>query len=121
MTEVVEGPTPTRIVFGTDGWRARVADDYTYENVRRCAHGVARYVTGRGDQAKGVVSRSLSFSTSLGKSSGFGAVRRYASSIGDPLNSSGVIDGNISSAMPCRRTYSATSAGRFCGSGRRTS
>src|SRR5205807_2562423 len=55
MTQVVEGPTPTRIVFGTDGWRARVADDYTYENVRRCAHGVARYVTGRGDQAKGVV------------------------------------------------------------------
>jgi phosphomannomutase len=55
MTEVAEGPTPTRIVFGTDGWRARVAEDYTYDNVRRCAHGVARYVASRGDQAKGVV------------------------------------------------------------------
>lgn len=48
-------PGPTRIVFGTDGWRARVADEYTFENVRRCADGVARYVTGRGEQAKGVV------------------------------------------------------------------
>jgi phosphomannomutase len=55
MTEVAEGPTPTRIVFGTDGWRARVAEDYTYDNVRRCAHGVARYVADRGEQAKGVV------------------------------------------------------------------
>jgi phosphomannomutase len=46
---------PTRIVFGTDGWRARIADDYTFENVRRCADGVARYVSGRNEQAKGVV------------------------------------------------------------------
>ncbi|MEO5965369.1 MAG: phosphoglucomutase/phosphomannomutase family protein [Candidatus Limnocylindrales bacterium] len=55
MTNLAEAPTPTRIVFGTDGWRARVAEDYTFENVRRCADGVARYVVGRGEQAKGVV------------------------------------------------------------------
>ncbi len=48
-------PQPTNIVFGTDGWRARVADDFTFENVRRCAEGVARYVVERGEQAKGVV------------------------------------------------------------------
>ena len=47
--------TPTRIVFGTDGWRARIAEDYTFENVRRCADGVARYVVGRGEQSRGVV------------------------------------------------------------------
>jgi phosphomannomutase len=47
--------TGTRIVFGTDGWRARVADDFTFENVRRCADGVARYVVDRGETAKGVV------------------------------------------------------------------
>jgi phosphomannomutase len=46
---------PTRIVFGTDGWRARVADDFTYTNVRRCADGVAHYVAGRREQAKGIV------------------------------------------------------------------
>ena len=43
------------IVFGTDGWRARVADEYTYDNVRRCAEGVARWVTSEGTSAKGVV------------------------------------------------------------------
>jgi phosphomannomutase len=50
------GPgAPTAIVFGTDGWRARVADEYTFENVRRCADGVAHYVAGQGATAKGVV------------------------------------------------------------------
>ncbi len=48
-------PGPTRIVFGTDGWRARVADEFTFENVRRCADGVAREVVARGAQAKGIV------------------------------------------------------------------
>jgi phosphomannomutase len=43
------------IVFGTDGWRARVADEYTYENVRRCAEGVAQFVVDQGTVAKGVV------------------------------------------------------------------
>ncbi len=55
MTNIAEAPAPTTIVFGTDGWRAKIADDYTFENVRRCADGVARYVVDRGEQAKGVV------------------------------------------------------------------
>jgi phosphomannomutase len=55
VTVIAQAPAPTTIVFGTDGWRAKVADDYTFENVRRCADGVARYVVERGEQAKGVV------------------------------------------------------------------
>jgi len=55
VTNIAEAPAPTTIVFGTDGWRAKIADDYTFENVRRCADGVARYVVDRGEQAKGVV------------------------------------------------------------------
>ena len=55
MTIIAEAPTPTQIVFGTDGWRAKVADDFTFQNVRRCAEGVARYVIERGETAKGVV------------------------------------------------------------------
>ena len=55
MTNIAEVPAPTKIVFGTDGWRAKVADEYTFENVRRCAAGVARYVVDRGETAKGVV------------------------------------------------------------------
>jgi len=43
------------IVFGTDGWRARIADEYTYDAVRRCAEGVARYVVDNGTTARGVV------------------------------------------------------------------
>jgi len=55
VTNIAEAPAPTNIVFGTDGWRAKVADDYTFENVRRCADGVARYIVERGEQSKGVV------------------------------------------------------------------
>ena len=55
MTTRGAPPTPTRIVFGTDGWRARIADEFTFENVRRCADGVARYVVGRGETERGVV------------------------------------------------------------------
>jgi phosphomannomutase len=43
------------IVFGTDGWRARIGEDYTYENVRRCAQGVAEWVRERGTTSAGVV------------------------------------------------------------------
>jgi phosphomannomutase len=46
---------PSTITFGTDGWRARIADDFTFDNVRRCADGVAAYVTSRGEAAKGIV------------------------------------------------------------------
>ncbi len=55
MTIIAEVPTPTHIVFGTDGWRAKVADEFSFENVRRCADGVARYVVERGEQPRGVV------------------------------------------------------------------
>jgi phosphomannomutase len=48
-------PARPPIVFGTDGWRARIADEFTFEAVRRCADGVAHYVTEKGEQAKGVV------------------------------------------------------------------
>jgi alpha-D-glucose phosphate-specific phosphoglucomutase len=34
----------TIIKFGTDGWRGVVAEDYTFDNVRRCAQGFASYL-----------------------------------------------------------------------------
>lgn len=33
-----------KIKFGTDGWRGRIAEDYTFDNVRRCAQGYANYL-----------------------------------------------------------------------------
>jgi phosphomannomutase len=32
------------IRFGTDGWRGRIAADYTFDNLRRCAQGFADYL-----------------------------------------------------------------------------
>ena len=32
------------IKFGTDGWRAIIAEDFTFDNVRACAQGVANYL-----------------------------------------------------------------------------
>ena len=44
-----------RITFGTDGWRGTIAEDYTFDNVRRCARGFARYLLNQGGAKKGVV------------------------------------------------------------------
>jgi alpha-D-glucose phosphate-specific phosphoglucomutase len=35
---------PTTIKFGTSGWRAVMAEEFTFANVRRAVHGIARYV-----------------------------------------------------------------------------
>jgi alpha-D-glucose phosphate-specific phosphoglucomutase len=32
------------IKFGTDGWRAVIAEDFTFDNVRACAQGVSNYL-----------------------------------------------------------------------------
>lgn len=34
----------TQIRFGTSGWRAVMADEFTFANVRRALHGISRYV-----------------------------------------------------------------------------
>ncbi|MGA9347555.1 MAG: phosphoglucomutase/phosphomannomutase family protein [Anaerolineae bacterium] len=44
-----------RITFGTDGWRGKIAEDYTFDNVRCCAQGFARYLLNNGGAEKGVV------------------------------------------------------------------
>jgi alpha-D-glucose phosphate-specific phosphoglucomutase len=36
------------IKFGTDGWRAVIAEDFTFNNVRVCAQGVADYIKQNG-------------------------------------------------------------------------
>jgi phosphomannomutase len=42
------------IKFGTDGWRGIIADDFTFDNVRRVAGGIAAYVLRHEDPAHGV-------------------------------------------------------------------
>ncbi|HCV00808.1 MAG TPA: hypothetical protein DGL25_06355, partial [Dehalococcoidia bacterium] len=38
--------------FGTDGWRAVMGEDFTYENVRACAQAVAEHFTETQGQEK---------------------------------------------------------------------
>ena len=45
----------SQIKFGTDGWRAAIARDYTFENVRYCAQGTAEYLIKAGLANRGMV------------------------------------------------------------------
>ena len=40
------------IKFGTDGWRARIADEFTFENVRSVAQAIINHVKTKGDSSK---------------------------------------------------------------------
>jgi phosphomannomutase len=44
-----------KIKFGTDGWRGRIAEDYTFASVRRCTQGFADYLLGQGQRDEWVV------------------------------------------------------------------
>lgn len=43
------------IIFGTDGWRGSIAEDYTFANVRRCTQGFADYLLNLGKKGEWVV------------------------------------------------------------------
>ena len=43
------------IRFGTDGWRGVIADDFTFDNVGRCAQGLVDYLIAQGVAHKGLV------------------------------------------------------------------
>ncbi|MQY59348.1 MAG: phosphoglucomutase/phosphomannomutase family protein [Clostridia bacterium] len=44
-----------KIKFGTDGWRAVIADDFTFANVARVAQAIADYYQTQPDKEKGLV------------------------------------------------------------------
>ena len=43
------------IIFGTDGWRGAIAEDYTFANLRRAAQGFASYMVGQGKSGSWIV------------------------------------------------------------------
>ncbi len=55
--------TEPAIHFGTDGWRGRIADDYTFNSVRRCSHGFARYLQEMGTGDTVVVGYDMRFNS----------------------------------------------------------
>jgi alpha-D-glucose phosphate-specific phosphoglucomutase len=44
-----------KITFGTDGWRGMIAEDYTFDNVRRCAQGYASYMLEKDQKGQWIV------------------------------------------------------------------
>ncbi len=53
------------IKFGTDGWRAIIAKEFTVDNVARIAHATARYVKERKDNPTAVVGHDCRFNGEL--------------------------------------------------------
>lgn len=68
------------IKFGTDGWRGVIADDYTFENVRRVGNAIAHYAHKREDVSKGLL---------VGYDTRF-ASRNFAEAISDVLAGAGI-------------------------------
>ncbi|MBI3159327.1 MAG: phosphoglucomutase/phosphomannomutase family protein [Chloroflexi bacterium] len=46
---------PNQILFGTDGWRGRIAEDFTFANLRRCTQGFANHLNAEGRAGESVV------------------------------------------------------------------
>lgn len=68
------------IKFGTDGWRGVIADDYTFENVRRVAGAIAAYVLENEKPSNGVV---------IGYDTRFGS-RRFAEATAEVIAAAGI-------------------------------
>ena len=71
---------PSEIKFGTDGWRGIIADDFTFENVRRVGGAIASYVLKYEDASKGLV---------VGYDTRF-LSNRFAESISEVLAAAGI-------------------------------
>lgn len=71
---------PSGIKFGTDGWRAIIAEDYTFANVRICAQAVADYLKEQGADAAGLV---------VGYDTRF-ASERFAAAVAEVVAANGV-------------------------------
>src|SRR6185312_16575125 len=68
------------IKFGTDGWRGVIAEDYTFENVRRVAGAIAAYVLKKEDPRSGLV---------IGYDTRFGS-RRFAQAAAEVIAQAGI-------------------------------
>jgi phosphomannomutase len=55
----------TKIKFGTDGWRAIIAEDYTTENVARVSHATAVWVKKKFKDASIVIGHDCRFAGAL--------------------------------------------------------
>jgi alpha-D-glucose phosphate-specific phosphoglucomutase len=70
------------IKFGTDGWRAIIADDFTFDNVRRVAGAIASYVLKYEDSQHGVI---VGYDTRFASSSAARAAAEVIATAGIPV------------------------------------
>ena len=77
-----ERPMAAPIKFGTDGWRAIIADDFTFANVRRVAGAIASYVLNHEDASRGVI---VGYDTRFGSPSFARAAAEVLASAGIPI------------------------------------
>ena len=69
-----------QIKFGTDGWRAIIADDFTFANVRIAAEAIAAYVHAKEDPRKGLA---------IGYDTRFGS-KRFARACAEVVAATGI-------------------------------
>jgi len=92
----------TQIKFGTSGWRAVMAEEFTFANVRRAVRGIARYVASQKPKgARVIVGRDPRF---LGES--------FCSTAAEVLHAHGVTPVMIAEATPTPAiSYAVTQVG----------
>jgi phosphomannomutase len=79
-----------KIKFGTDGWRAGIGEDYTFENVRYCAQGTAAYLVEDGLAGRGMVVgydtrfRSEDFARAVAEVLAGNGIRAYLAKVAAP-------------------------------------
>jgi len=71
-----------QIKFGTDGWRAVIADDFTFANVRTAAEAIAAYIHAKEDPAKGLC---IGYDTRFGSKAFARACAEVAAATGIPV------------------------------------
>ena len=71
-----------QIKFGTDGWRGRIADDFTFANVRTAAGAIAAYVLAKEDASKGVC---IGYDTRFGSKAFAEACAQVVAAAGIPV------------------------------------
>ena len=74
-------PNP-QIKFGTDGWRAIIADDFTFANVRIAAEAIAAYIHAKEDPKKGLC---IGYDTRFGSKAFARACAEVAAATGIPV------------------------------------
>src|SRR4029079_9649397 len=95
----------TQIKFGTSGWRAIVAEEFTFANVRRAVTGIARYVVSeKPSGAKVIVGRDPRF---LGET--------FCAMAADILGAHGIPPVVIADAVPSPKiSYAVIRSGADC-------